>query len=211
VASGPDPWREEAGEVERLAFFSDAVFAIAMTLLVVELERPQVPEDASARALRDALLDRWPDALSYAVSFLVVGLYWAGHHRLLRWIARADRGLVWRNLLVLLGVAFVPYPTAVLGDYAPNPTAVVFYAATLALVGALWWATWRHAWRAGLLVPGLDPRWAASVSASLLLPPLVFAGSILVAVAGFPEAAMYAWLLLLLVRPLLGRRYRPGT
>jgi uncharacterized membrane protein len=211
VASGPDPWREEAGEVERLAFFSDAVFAIAMTLLVVELERPQVPEDASARALRDALLDRWPDVLSYAVSFLVVGLYWAGHHRLLRWVARADRRLVWGNLLVLLGVAFVPYPTAVLGDYAPNPTAVVFYAATLAAVGALWWATWRHAWRTDLLVPGLDPRWAAYVSASLLLPPLVFAGSILVAVAGFPEAAMYAWLLLLLVRPLLGRRYRPGT
>jgi uncharacterized membrane protein len=139
---GHDPWTEEAGDVERLAFFSDAVFAIAMTLLVVDLERPQIPEDASARALRDALLDHWPDVTSYVVSFLVIGNYWAGHHRLLRWFARADRGLVWRNLLVLLGVAFVPYPTSVLSDYAPNPTAVVFYAATLAIVGAIWWETW---------------------------------------------------------------------
>lgn len=211
MENGLDPWREEAGEVERLAFFSDAVFAIAMTLLVVDLERPQIPEDASARALRDTLLDHWPDVLSYVVSFLVIGIYWATHHRLFRWIARADRGLVWRNLLVLLGVAFVPYPTSVLSDYAPNATAVVFYAATLALVGTIWWETWRHAVRTDLLVPGLDRRWVTSTSMTLLVPPLVYLASIVVALIGLPVVAMLGWTLVPLTKRLMTRRYQPTS
>lgn len=207
----PDPWAEEAGGVERLALFSDAVFAIAMTLLVVDLARPPLPRDASAAALRAALLtERW-DVLAYAVSFLGIAYYWVGHHRLLRWVERADRGFVWRNLFVLLAIAFVPYPTAVLGDFAPNPTAVAFYAATLAAVGLLWWGAWSHAVRAGLVVPGLDPRFHAFVAATTLLPPLVFLISIGVALAGFPKAAMAAWALPLLQRPLLVRRYRPRS
>ena len=119
-------------ELERLVFFSDAVMAIAITLLVVELSIPAATEDVG-----DALLDRWPQMLSFVLSFFVIGIFWTAHHRIFRYVANLDQRLIWLNLLFLMCVAFLPFPTAVLGDHDNARASVIFYAAAVGLTGAV--------------------------------------------------------------------------
>ncbi len=126
-------------ELERLVFFSDAVMAIAITLLVVELSIPAATEDVG-----DALLDRWPQMLSFVLSFLVIGIFWMAHHRIFRYVARIDQRLIWLNLLFLMCVAFLPFPTAVLGDHDDSQGAIVFYACAVGLTGAVLASIWQY-------------------------------------------------------------------
>ena len=100
-------------ETRRLEAFSDGVFAIAITLLVLEIPVPK----AGQRGLWDALLAQWPSFVSYLVSFSVIGIIWVNHHGVLDHLARADRGVLFLNLLFLLGVAFIPFPTERLAEH----------------------------------------------------------------------------------------------
>lgn len=140
-------------QLERMTFFSDAVFAIAMTLLVIEVRVPEV-HHATDHALAQALLDLLPNYIGFVVSFIVLGRFWVGHHHVMGMIEHADRRLVWINLLFLLAVAFMPFPTAVLSDYTSLRVGVGFYAGWLTLLGlmnhwvvtyALRDASWRRA------------------------------------------------------------------
>ena len=121
-------------KLERLTFFSDAVFAIAMTLLVIEVRLPEL-HAATNRALAQALLDLLPNYIGFIISFLVIGRFWTGHHRLMGMIDTADPALVRANLLLLMAIAFMPFPTAVLSDYSLLRVAIGFYTAYLLLVG----------------------------------------------------------------------------
>ncbi|MFM5916399.1 MAG: TMEM175 family protein [Novosphingobium sp.] len=119
---------------ERVAFFSDAVFAIAITLLVIDLRLPHL-ESASDTALINGLLGLIPQYVGFFVSFFVIGRFWIGHHQLFALIKRADDTFVWRNLLLLLSIAFMPFPTAVVGEFAGISAGVCFYALWLAFAG----------------------------------------------------------------------------
>jgi uncharacterized membrane protein len=134
-------------QVERIAFFSDAIFAIAITLLVLEIEAPHLGRGAEEGALLNALLGEIPKILGFLVSFLVVGTYWTSHHRLFRWIAGYDHALVWRNLLFLLAVSFIPFPTAFFSENVAYQTSLVFYAVCLTLVGVAQVSVVRHVQR----------------------------------------------------------------
>ena len=145
-------------QLERLTFFSDAVFAIAMTLLVVEVKLPHLEVFGEAE-LANALLSLIPDYVGFLVSFLVLGRFWAGHHTLMGWLVAASPRLVWANLLLLLAVAFMPFPTAVVSSYAGLRVGIGFYAGWLLLLGLLN----RHliqvvARDPSLAAPGADPR-----------------------------------------------------
>ena len=96
-------------EYDRVLFFSDAVFAIAITLLVVDIRVPEVVLNAATSFM--SLDDK---ILSFVISFLVIGLFWMGHHRLFRYITALDRPVIFLNLLFLGAIAFLPYPTALL-------------------------------------------------------------------------------------------------
>lgn len=100
----------ESGRVEA---FSDGVFAIAITLLILEIK---VPEGAGEH-LWTALGAQWPSYAAYVVSFLVIGIMWANHHTVFGYVARVDRTLLFLNLLLLLVVAALPWPTALLAEY----------------------------------------------------------------------------------------------
>jgi uncharacterized membrane protein len=191
---------ESAGpsDLERVAFFSDAVFAIAITLLVVELHVP----DVASSGLWQALVDEWPSIGSFFLSFAVIGLYWMAHRGAYSHVVDLDSRLIVLNLVFLAFVAFQPFPTAVLGRYGSTGTAVAFYAATLTLTGAALAAGWAHAWRARLVSVG-DER-ARSILYSSLGPPCVFAASIPVAVVS-ATAAKWCWLALVPVQRVLGR------
>jgi uncharacterized membrane protein len=120
----------DAAQVERLTFFSDAVFAIAITLLVIELKLPTLATRDS-EGLRHALLVMSPNFVGFIISFFVIGAYWAAHRRTFRWVTRVDDKLVWRNLRFLLLIVFLPFPTVIISEYADVPAAGVFYLAVL--------------------------------------------------------------------------------
>jgi len=99
---------EDSRELDRIVFFSDAVFAIAITLLVLDIQVPEIPERLVDERLPERLLELWPKYLSYVLSFLVILMYWMAHHSTFTAIKRYDRGLIWLNSLFLMCVAFLP-------------------------------------------------------------------------------------------------------
>ncbi len=204
----PQPdWSESPLGLERLVFFSDAVFAIAITLLVLEIRVPELPHGESTAELPRRVLGLWPEALAFVVSFLVIGLYWSRHHQLYHYIVRFDGRLLWLNLLVLLCVAFLPFPTALLSHYHETQFAVAFYAGYLALVGLLLALLWFYAAAAGLLTPDLDPGVVRHHALRQLGASAIFLLSIGVSFAS-PLAAQFSWALIALVRPVVVRLTR---
>lgn len=131
MIEGPD---DDARESARLEAFSDGVFAIAITLLVLELKVP--PHDA---ALGPALWERWPSYVAFLLSFTTIGIMWLNHHRLFAYIRRVDHWLIVINGLLLLGVTFLPFPTAVLAEHfghAGERVATLFYSGTMIVIAA---------------------------------------------------------------------------
>jgi uncharacterized membrane protein len=119
----------------RLEAFSDGVLAIAITLLIIEVKVP----DAAPGALAHALREQWPSYAAYVVSFVVIGVMWVNHHAIFEQIRTVDRGLLFVNLMVLLGIAFLPFPTALLAEYieeggANATAAAVVYSATMVFI-----------------------------------------------------------------------------
>jgi uncharacterized membrane protein len=136
---------------QRLEAFSDGVFAIAITLLVLTIAQPQHYDH-----LADDLGDRWPALAAYVVSFTVIGIMWISHHSVFSHLARIDRGVVSLNLLLLMTVVFIPYPTGVFGEALRQGNgarvAAVAYSVTMALNAYAWTALWLYAsWRRRLL------------------------------------------------------------
>jgi len=133
--------------LERLIFFSDAVFAIAITLLTLNIRIPAGISAMGNAQLLDQLLGSWRNCMAYAIGFPAIGSFWVAHHRTSRFIKRYDRGLLMLNLLLLMIIAFVPSPTSVISE-SGNRTATIFYALTMTLAGlmltAVWWYASRH-------------------------------------------------------------------
>jgi uncharacterized membrane protein len=145
-----DKQPESGLSFERVVFFSDAVFAIVITLLVLELKVPHLTEHTES-ALRHTLLELLPRVAGFVISFLIVGLMWIEHHRIFRYIADYDAGLLWRNLILLLCVSFVPFPTALFSENFWSRTAFILYAASFGGVATAKLFIWRHAAAANLL------------------------------------------------------------
>jgi uncharacterized membrane protein len=160
---------------ERLEAFSDGVFAIAITLLVLEIRVPSAEEVADPSALIRALGALWPSYLGYVISFVTIGIIWANHHNLFRLVARVSHGLVLANLLLLLTVGFVPFPTALLAATLETPSAqigVLVYAATFIAVAIAFNVLWYEIrTRPGVLRPDVEAWSIAAISRSYRLGP----------------------------------------
>lgn len=187
---------------ERVVFFSDAVFAIVITLLVLEIKLPHLDEHSNA-GLNHALLLILPKIIGFVISFVIVGLMWVEHHRIFRYINSYDLGLLWRNLVMLLCVSFVPFPTALFSEYYWSKTAFILYTACFAAVGLskLW--IWIYAAGKGNLVtPDLDKMAVKRISRRSMAVPLACGAaialsliSIRVAPFGFALIPLFAYLL----------------
>ena len=132
-------------QTARLEAFSDGVFAIAVTLLILEIH---VPAREHAETLGHELLRIWPSYLGYLTSFLTIGVMWINHHYVFELIARVDRTMLLLNTLLLMLIAFVPFPTAVLAQFIETGgarSAAVLYGATLTLTAMTYFAWWRYA------------------------------------------------------------------
>ena len=154
----------------RVEFFSDGVFAIAITLLVLEIK---VPESVN---IATGLLNLWPSYLAYIVSFIVIGAIWINHHAMFDWIARIDHQLLLLNTFHLLFIAFLPFPTAVLAEAfhtnSGRDVASAFYAGTLTVIGVLVNAMWWYvASRRELLNETVSPELAKAIGKRFLIGP----------------------------------------
>jgi uncharacterized membrane protein len=139
----------------RLEAFADGVFAIAITLLVIDIHLPPRAELA-AGGLAAALWRLWPSYLGYVTSFVVTGIMWANHHNLMKLIGRVDHGFITLNLLLLMCVSFVPFPTSVMAEHLTDPrqraTGVAFYCGCFTVTAVLYFLMWWHAARGRRLI-----------------------------------------------------------
>jgi uncharacterized membrane protein len=176
-------------QLERMAFFSDAVFAIAMTLLVIEVKLPHV-ERFDDLSLANALLSLIPSYVGFLISFLVLARFWVSHHVVLGALRATNVRLLWANLLLLLAVAFMPFPTAVVAEFAQLRVGVGFYSAWLVLLGLLN----QRIIRIGIADPDLhDPRSGADTLRPLLRAswiPIVIGSLAFAAGIAFPFAGL---------------------
>ncbi|WP_254524123.1 TMEM175 family protein [Natrinema caseinilyticum] len=198
------PAGREIDETDRLVALSDGVIAIAITLLVLEISVPTVPAGSSLSFLPELVAEQWHEFVGYALSFLVVGLYWILHRRVFVHVERHDRGVLWLNLFFLLLVAFVPYGTNLFINY-PNQFGITFYAGVLALTGLCLALLWGYVSREDLLEEGLTSRTVLIQEARFLASPLVFILSMGVAVVD-PSLAILTWTLLIPINAVLQSR-----
>jgi uncharacterized membrane protein len=142
---------------ERIEAFSDGVFAIAITLLILDIK---VPHAEGTVDLLKRLLGLWPAYIAYVLSFVMIGIYWANHHYIFKLFERTNHTLNLLNLLLLMFIAFLPLPTQVLGEYmldeSNRTTAATFYAIGLLLPAAAWLLVWLYAVRTKLVDRHLD-------------------------------------------------------
>jgi uncharacterized membrane protein len=130
-------------ETSRLEAFADGIFAIAATLLILD-----VSVDAPDARLGTALVHAWPEYAAYAVSFLTIGIMWINHHEVMRQVGRADRTFLALNIVLLTTIAFVPFPTRLVADHlrdAGAQAAALTYGCTMVAEATCWAAVWFYA------------------------------------------------------------------
>ena len=194
-------------DLDRIAFFSDGVFAIAITLLVLEIRLPEPIPGSHALSLLSALGEElWPDFYSFLVSFWFVGTLWMAHNRVFHFIRGYDRTLLVLNLFFLMWIVLLPFSATLLSRFENQQLAVIIYATHVAVAElALAWV-WKYASRAPQLMDtrGMDSRQRRYNELLVFAMPLIFALSIGVSIIS-PPAAQLSWLLVFLVRPVLLR------
>ncbi len=161
-------------DTNRVEAFSDGVFAIAITLLVLEIKVPPIED------LGLGLLRLWSSYLAYAISFIVIGAIWINHHTMFAWFVRVDQKLLILNTLHLMFVAFLPFPTAVLSEAfhtsSSQEVATAFYAGTLTIIGVFVTTMWRYAEsHRELLDAAISPEQAKAIEKRILIGPIGYA------------------------------------
>ena len=194
----------QESDTGRIETFSDGVFAIAITLLIIEIG---VPHAAVTESLSEKLIHLWPSYLGYAISFLVIGTVWANHHNRFRLIVRSDHVLLFLNVLFLMCVAFLPFPTALLAEYIREEehriTAVAVYSGTLAVTAVFFTLLWLYA--AGnyrLVDRSIDPSLLRAMTRRYVLGMLLYVAAFVLAfVSAAASLALIVILALIFVLP----------
>jgi uncharacterized membrane protein len=194
---------------DRIVNLSDGIFAIAITLLVLDIRVPTIPENLVASELPGELLSLWPRYLGYFLSFVSISVFWMIHHAIFRPIRAYDRTLLYLNFLFLMVVAFVPFPTALLGEYGNHQLPVAIYAATLATGRLLLTAIHWYSTRNGRLLAELqDP----TMVRFFLIRGLTISAMFLISIGiSFfsVRAAIWTWFIMIAIDAIVVRRRLP--
>ncbi len=168
------PLGQKVSETSRVEAFSDGVFAIAITLLVLDLK---VSQDVPAGQLPQALIHAWPSYLAFVASFFTIGVMWINHHRMFSLIRRSDDVLLALNLLLLFGVTVVPFPTALLAEHLRGPdqrVAALVYSGMFLVIALIFNGLWRYASRGGRLLEGMPFERIRSITRQYSAGPLLY-------------------------------------
>jgi uncharacterized membrane protein len=176
-------------ETGRVEAFSDGVFAIAITLLILAVG---IDQALAKGDLKHQLLHLWPAYIAYAVSFVTVGIMWVNHHTVFRHFARVDRPLLLLNILLLMCISFTPFPTRVVAEHAQSDAdrkaAAFLYGATMTLTAICFFAVWIYGSRR-LLRPDADRREVSGITRSYLPGAPTYATATLISLAS-PVASL---------------------
>ena len=195
----------EEKETGRLEAFSDGVFAVAITLLVLNIKIPgidlpasQLPNDME---LWSILRNEWPMLAAYTTSFATIGVMWLNHHRLFTYIKRTDTGLMLLNLLLLLIIVFIPVPTALVAEYLVHPdqhAAALLYSGTSVIMAISFNLLWRYAsYHNRLLGKNVDPGVVKAINRQYWLGPLPYLVAFILAFFSTPASLTLCFLLAL--------------
>ena len=166
---------EESLGLERIVFFSDAVMAIAITLLAIDIRVPEIEPSLAMTELPAQLRAITPNLLTFFISFIVIGIYWISHHRYFRYIKRYDTRLMLLNLMFLFFIACMPFVASLLGRFTSVPIALIIYTLTLAALGLSMALIWRYASKDHRLIdPTLDAITIRTINIRLFVAPLMF-------------------------------------
>ena len=180
--------RDQSKEVARIAAFSDGVFAIAITLLALQLTVPATGD------LGQHLRELWPSVLAFVISFLVIGSFWVNHHRLFAAVERYDRRLIWLNLLGLFFIVAMPFTTSLIAEHGDDALAVAVYALSIAAAGLSTTGLVAYALVGHRLSSAMVPTAVIRFSVvRSLVTPLVFLASLLLLPLGVAFVT-YSWL-----------------
>jgi uncharacterized membrane protein len=176
--------------VERLAALSDGLFAIAMTLLVLDLRVPASGAIHSELELWGALVALVPRFIPYFMSFLTLGIFWVGQQTQLNRFARSDRNLAWIHLGFLLAVSLMPFSTALLAEFITYRLALVVYWLNVLLLGVVLYGSWRYAWRAGLVKDDTTVEMSSAVERRIVIAQALYGlGALLCVVSTYVSIA----------------------
>lgn len=171
-------------ETQRVEAFSDGVFAIAITLLILELNVPK-PDELGSMSLWQSLLLDWHSYIAFVMSFVSILIMWFNHHKLFGFIQRVDSPLMFLNGFLLLTVTIVPWPTAVLAEFWDNPyeeQAAVIFCGLMVLLGIAFNALWRYAtYKGRLLPPETDMEQVKRITMQYNFGPLGYGVSFIIA------------------------------
>ncbi len=204
-------------QLERLILFSDAVFAIAITLLVIEIKIPEIHEDVSDKKLMASLGHLVPKFIGFIMSFMMIGLYWTVHHRMFGFVTSFDNKLLWLNLFFLFFVALMPFSTGFYGEYSgvelftkQLKTPMTFYVLNFCCMGLMNYFMWiricnpKHK----LADPPVDKMVAAQAKARSLVVPFIFFLMLPIAYFAGVMYAVYVPVLIPIAITWMGRRIK---
>ncbi len=188
-------------ETGRLEAFSDGVFAIAITLLVLDLHVPPINDGPEAPGLLSQLLQDWPVYLAFLISFLTILIMWINHHRLFTAIRRTDHALLVLNGLLLLGVTVVPFPTKLVAEFLGHrdqTIAVMVYNGTFVMIAIFFNMLWRYAsYNNRLFDSSTDPELVRRISQQFVLGPVAYLIAFVLAIFSAPASLALSMLLAL--------------
>ena len=192
---------------ERMMILNDGIFAICITLLVLDIRLPEIPGDQIDMLFLPGLVAVFPKILGFVLSFFIIASYWFHYHRIFSFIRDVDGQLILLNVCFLFLIAFMPFPTYLLGLYGDRVTIVTFYALIVALTSSLLFLMWRHVIRhEALLIEPLDDTLKEYLSVRNSIPTVVFLVSIGIALIN-PLAAMLSWASLIVIMPVVKWRF----
>ena len=183
--------------MDRIMALSDGIFGVAITLLVLTIDVPDLAKGSTDAELWSRLVAQAPEFLSFILGFIVVGAFWISHHQKLRFIKRYDKTFLWINIFSLLLVCLLPFTTNLLGDYENSQLALILFASNLFLVSLMFTLMWVYAtYKRRLVDVDLDKSTIQEVTMVNLLIAGLFVGSIILSFLHI-DAAKYSWLLII--------------
>ncbi len=177
----------------RLISISDGVFAVALTLLILNIVAPHISQGQVQTELPSQLLHLLPNMVAYVFSFFVISLFWVAHYRVFHYIRRSDRTLISLNAIFLLSVTFIPFPTSLVSEYGLYQLPWVIYAGSMAVTGSLLTILWLYSSHDHRLIdPDLDSRTIRRLTEWRVAAPVAFVISIVVSFLSVPAAQVIA-------------------
>jgi len=168
--------------VERLAALSDGIFAVALTLMVLDLRLPAAAAIHSEHDLWRALVAILPRLLTYLMSFLTLGIFWVGQQTQLNHLVRSDRHLSWIHLAFLFAVTVTPFSTMLLAEFMAYRTALLVYWSNILLLGTVLYGSWGYALRAGLVRDDIPPDVSTAICRRILIAQALYAAGALMCI-----------------------------